>query len=172
MVVKILQDEETYKKTNGNCDKELFKDLEKLVGKFSKCLLKESPDFQTNFSFSRSNFYGLPKVRKSKIIQETIQVQNNEYIKIYEPSDLTLRPTVAGPNFPTCRLSNLVDMLLKPFLIHIKSYIKDNLNFLAKCSRKNKWDTILTNIQIFSMNMASKLLINGLINFQIFRNWF
>ena len=101
-----------------------------------------------------------------------MQVQNNEYIKIYEPSDLTLRPTVAGPNFPTCRLSNLVDMLLKPFLIHIKSYIKDNLNFLAKCSRKNKWDTILTNIQIFSMNMASKLLINGLINFQIFRNWF
>ena len=41
MVVKILQDEETYKKTNGNCDKKLFKDLEKLVGKFSKCLLTE-----------------------------------------------------------------------------------------------------------------------------------
>ena len=41
MVVNILQDEDTYKKTNGKCDTKLFKDLEKLVGKFSKCLLTE-----------------------------------------------------------------------------------------------------------------------------------
>ena len=63
-----------------------------------------------------------------------MQVQNRKCIKIYEPSDLTLRPTVSGPNCPARRLSNLVDILLKPFLIHIKSYIKDNLDFLAKCS--------------------------------------
>ena len=50
---------------------------------------------------------------KSKIIQEAIQVQNNEYIKIYETSDLTLRQIVAGPNFPICCLSNLVDILLR-----------------------------------------------------------
>ena len=58
-------------------------------------------------------------------------------MKIYEPSDLTLQPIVAGPNCPTRRLSNLVNVLLKPFLIHIKSYSKDNLDFLAKCSREN-----------------------------------
>ena len=62
----------------------------------------------------------------------------------YEPSDLTLQPTVAGPNGPTRRLSDLVDILSKTFLIHIKSYIKDDLDFLAKCSRENKWNTILT----------------------------
>ena len=81
----------------------IFKDhLEKLVVKFSICLLKEEQDFLTKFSF-----YGLPNVHKSKIIQEAIQVQNNEYIKIYEPSDLTFQPIVAGPNCPTRRLSNL-----------------------------------------------------------------
>ena len=85
----------------------------------------------------------MPKVHKSKLIQEAIQVQNGEYVKIYEPPDLTLRPTGAAPNCPTLRLSNLVDILLNPFLIHIKSCIKDNLDFLAKCSRGNKWDTIL-----------------------------
>ena len=106
--------------------------------------IKRRTSLLTKFSFTTSNFYGLPKVQKSKIIQETIQVQNSGYIKIYEPSDLTLRPIVAGPNCPTRRLSNLVDILLKPFLIHIKSYIKDHLDFLAKCSRENKWDTILT----------------------------
>ena len=40
---------------------------------------------------------------------------HHEYIKINELSDLTLRPIVAGPNCPTRRLSNLVDILLKPF---------------------------------------------------------
>ena len=131
--------------------KKVFKDLEKLVTKFNNCLLKEEQDFLTKFSFSTSNFYGLPKVHKSKIIQEAIQVQNSEYIKIYEPSDLTLRPIVAGPNCPTRRLSNLVDILLKPFLIHIKSYIKVNLDFLAKCSRENKWDTIFTTFDLVGL---------------------
>ena len=63
-----------HKKTNENCDKKVFKDLEKLVAKFSNCLLKEEQDFLTKFSFSTINFYGLPKVHKSKIIQ-FLQVQ-------------------------------------------------------------------------------------------------
>ena len=64
---------------------------------------------------------------------------------------ITLRPIVAGPNCPTRRLSNLVDKLLKPFLMHIKSYIKDNLDFLAKCSRENKCDTILTTFDVVGL---------------------
>ena len=129
----------------------LLKDLEKLAAKFSNCLLKEEQDFLTKFSFSSINFYGLPKIRKSKLIQEAIQVQKSEYVKIDEPPDLTLRPIVAGPNYLTRRLSNLVDILLKPFLIYFRSYIKDNLDFLAKCSRENKWDTILTTFDVVGL---------------------
>ena len=62
-----------------------------------------------------------------------------------------LRPIVAGPNCLTRRLSNLVDILLKPFLIYIKSYINTNLDFLAKCSRENKWDTILTTFDVVGL---------------------
>ena len=40
-------------------------------------------------------------------------------------------------------LSNLIDILLKPFLLHVKSYLKDNLDFLSKCSRENYEDTLL-----------------------------
>ena len=43
------------KKSNENSDKKFFKDLEKLVAKFSNCLLKEEQDFLTTFSFSTSN---------------------------------------------------------------------------------------------------------------------
>ena len=74
-----------HKKTNENCNKKVFKNLEKLVAKYSNCLLKEEQDSLTKFSFSTSNFYGLPKVHKSNFIQEAIQVQNSEYIKTYEP---------------------------------------------------------------------------------------
>ena len=68
-----------------------------------------------------------------------MQVQNSEYIKIYEPSDLSLRQIVEFPNCPTRRLSIYVDDILtlsKPFLIHIKSNIKDSRDFLGKCSWK------------------------------------
>ena len=61
-----------------------------------------------------------------------------------EPDDLTVRPIVGGSNYPTRSLSQLIDMILKPFLIHIKSYVKDNLDFLRKCSRKNNDSTTVT----------------------------
>ena len=79
----------------------------KNVTDFSNCLLKEEENFLSKISFSSRKFYGLPKVHKSEIIQEAIQVKNSEYVKIYEPSDLTFRPNVAGRNCPTRRLSNL-----------------------------------------------------------------
>ena len=76
-----------------------------------------------------SHFYGLSKIHKSKLIQNAIKEQQKEYVHITEPSDLKLRPTVAGPICSTRPLSNLTDILLKPFLLHLKSYIKDNLDF-------------------------------------------
>ena len=60
-----------------------------------------------------------------KLFRKSYKFKTVNVFKIHEPSDLTLRPIVAGPNCPTRRLSNLVDILLKPFLIHIKSYIKE-----------------------------------------------
>ena len=129
MIVKIFQDEVTHtKKSDENCDRKVFKDLENFVDKFSNCLLKEEQDFLTKFSFLASNFHILRRVQKG-----SIQVQNSKYIEIH---DLTLqRIEVTGPN---CCLSKLVDILLKSFLIHIESYIKGNLDFLPKCSRENK----------------------------------
>ena len=52
-----------------------------------------------------------------------------EYVHIIEPLDLKLTPIVAGPICPIRPLSNLIDILLKPSLIHVKSYVKDNLDF-------------------------------------------
>ena len=127
--------------------KKFSKTLENLLPNLAIVCWEKNKIFKPSFHFQHVT-YGLSKVHKSKITQEAIQAQNSEYIKIYEPSDLTLQPIVSGPNCPTRRLSNLVDIILKPFLIHTNSYIKDNLDFLAKCSRKSKWDTILTTFEV------------------------
>ena len=36
----------------------------------------------TNISFSTSNFYGLPRVHKSKQINEAIEQQDNEFVSL------------------------------------------------------------------------------------------
>ena len=98
-----------------------------------------------------SNFYGLPKVHKSKRIKEAVKEQNSTYIECLEPQDLKLRPIVAGPCCPTRNLSNLVDKIIKPLLIHVKSHIKDNICFLKECSRENNENTILLTCDIISL---------------------
>ena len=99
-----------------------------LANIYKSLLTKAEKLYLTNISFSTSNFYGLPKVHKSKI-NEAAEQQNNEYIEIHEPDDLTVRPIVGGQNCPTRPLSQLTDIILKPFLLYMKSYVKDNLNF-------------------------------------------
>ena len=115
-----------------------MKKIGELTNKYESLLTKVEKLYLTNISFSTSNFCGLPKVHKSKQINEAIQQQNNENIKIHEPNDLTLRPIVGGPNCPTRSLGQFIDIILKPFLIHIKNYVKYNLDFLRKCSQKKQ----------------------------------
>ena len=47
------------------------------ANKYESLLTKAGNLYLTNISFSTSNFYGLPKYRKSKQINETLQQQNN-----------------------------------------------------------------------------------------------
>ena len=70
-----------------------------------------------------------------------------EYVLIIKPSDLKLSPIVAGP-IPTRPLSNLIDILLKPLFLHVKRYVKDNLDFLSKYSRENYENTLLLTFDV------------------------
>ena len=56
MVVKIPQVKETYGIANEICEKKVFKDFEKLVAKFSNCLLEEEQDFLTKFYLQQVTF--------------------------------------------------------------------------------------------------------------------
>ena len=46
------------------------------------------------------------------------------------------RPTVIGPNCPTDELSNLMDLILKPLVYKVESYVKDSFHVLEILARK------------------------------------
>ena len=56
----------------------------------------------------------------------------------------------------------LVDILLKPFLNHVKSFVHDSLDFLNKCPRDVDEDTEIVTLdelactQVFLTNLALK----------------
>ena len=125
MVYDQLNDRATYKKGDSTHDKKVMTSLRKFVAKYDHVLTGKEKDYLVNFTPKTSNFYGLPKVHKSEIISEQIKIQNKEYITALRPEDLKLRPIVAGPKCPTKRLSTLLDIIIKPMIKHVKSYVRD-----------------------------------------------
>ena len=69
MVSDHLNDETTYKMVEANCD-----------AKVMKGIAKKEKEYLTSFTstYNTSNFYGLPKIHKSKLIQNAIKEQQKE----------------------------------------------------------------------------------------------
>ena len=67
-----------------------------LIKKYENSFLKQEIDYPTNFQYESSNFYGLPKIHKSKIISKVIEEQVSEYISYFQPKYLKLLPIAAG----------------------------------------------------------------------------
>lgn len=155
-MLMMLQDTTTYKKTHEARDKETMTKIMLLCNKYRDILLKPEIDFLHRFEYRTSNLYGLPKVHKSDLIKKAIEEQstgNNDCIRIENPDDLKFRPIVGGPNCPTNRLSELIDMLLKPFCQHVPSYLKDNIDFLRFLPRDlmSKEDGLMVTMDITSL---------------------
>ena len=130
LILKILDDQCYYEKCQTYNTKCVLSKLNKLIDNHGNGLTTKEIDYITNFECKESNFYGLPKVHKSKQITDACTVNSSICVNVLEPSDLKLRPIVAGPSCETHRLSNLIDIILKPLVTKVKSYIKDTTDFL------------------------------------------
>ena len=102
--------------------------IKKLSQKYENILNKLEIDHLTNFSASTSNFYSFPNINKFALKSEVL-----------EPSEL--KTIVAGPLCPTRPLSDLLDEILKPFNLLVKTYVRDNIDLLDRCSRANNENT-------------------------------
>lgn len=64
-------------------------------------------------------------------------------MKINTPNNLTFRSIVARPANKIHRLSNFLDILLKPLTKYVKSYIKDYTDSLNKLPKEIPNDSLL-----------------------------
>ena len=110
-------------------------------------------NYITNFDYNPASFYGLPKIHKSEKIQNIMKKTNNVYVKMDPPQDLTFRFITAGPNAPTSKLSEFIDILLKPYLNVIPSYIRDVTDYLNKMPVFR--DEEMSDIQIVTCDVIS-----------------
>ena len=150
-ILEILNDSNNYEKTSKNFDKDTMKNIHVLCQKFNDHLTEKEIDYVTKFEYRTSNFYGLPKIHKSKLLKDAIVDQNSAIIQLYCPNDLTFRPIVAGPVCPTHRLSNMIDILLQPFMTKIASYIKDDFHFLNFVPDEIPEDSLLCTFDVVSL---------------------
>ena len=160
LVETILNDEVYYTKLNTSPEKELKLKYKKFFQKFKSQMTEKEFDYLLNFEVKTSNFYGLPKVHKSKQINEKCKSANSGYVEIPDKiSDLKLRPIVAGPSCHTHRLSNLIDILLRPYTEHVTSYLRDTTDFLNNLPNTIPKNTILTSFDIEALysNIPHKL---------------
>ena len=122
----------TYVKIDSNSDKKLFSKLNHLIDKHTKRLTKKEHKYLTHYQWKSSNFYVKPKIKKCQEILEEIEKSNEIYIKMEPTISLKGQPFIAGPNSPTQRLSCLLKKILTPLVPKLKSYIKDDWDFLKK----------------------------------------
>ena len=151
MIMKHLLDENTYTKLDSWIHNKIQSDLLRFLRKYKMCFTEPEWKFFNDKHHEVSNFYGLPKIHKSMVIESAINNQNSEIIEIFEPNDLKLRPIVGGPKCPTRKLSQLIDILLKPFLKRIKSFIRDSLDFLKNCPRNVDEHTEIVTFDVISL---------------------
>ena len=151
MILEHLNDKSTYQKLDKNMDDSVIKNRSKLLKKYDQCFTKDEKKYLNEKYYETSNFYGLPKIHKSELIEKAIKLQKNTYIEQTEPEDLKIRPIVGGPKCPTKNLSSFIDTILKPFLKHIKSYIRDSVDFLNKCQREVDINTKIATFDVVSL---------------------
>ena len=134
----VLQDHlqtSTYQTADVKSDVKVFKNLKTLMDKHRSCLTNKEFKYITEYEWSTSNFYVLPKIHKCKSITDKISSCHSDCLKLEAPPDLKGRPIVGGPQSPTQHLSEFLEKLLSPLVPHLKSFVKDDWDYLRKLPR-------------------------------------
>ena len=129
-MLEMLMDKSTYETIKNNEDRTIVNKIKRLCQNSHVALTKSEENYLTSFEPKTSQFYGLPKIHKCPEIINAINESNSEYVKVENPPNLKFRPIVAGPACPTHRLSHLLDILLTPYVKHVSTFIRDDIDFL------------------------------------------
>ena len=88
MVMKHLNTDTYEAVTEKNIDKKVMKKIEDFTSTYSHLLKEREAEYLTNFKFSTSNFYMLPKVDKRLEITKLVESNPVDYLKIKDPPEI------------------------------------------------------------------------------------
>ena len=148
MVEVIINDNDYYEKLPWDQHKDIGQRYNNFLRKHQDLLTEKKIDYLQNFEVKSSQFYGLPKIHKSNTISERCKNANSSYVEVKDVTDLKLRPIVAGPSCLTHRLSNLIDILLRPYTNYVKSNLMDTTDFVNNLPKRVPPHTILASFDI------------------------
>ena len=161
-----LRDESTYLEADlENPDKRVMEIIKEFADEYTPEVLTEKEnEYICDFIPTSSKFYCLPKIHKSEEIKRIMEGRPTKYLKMSEPPSIPGRPIVGGPNCPTHKLSNLLDLTLKPLAFQVKSYVKDSFHFLEMLPKSIDFDSTFVTFEVTSLytNIPKELGLEAL----------
>ena len=93
----------------------------------------------------------LPKLHKSKELNDIILAKNSEYINVDKILTIEGRPIVAGPCYHTSVVSQFLHVVMEPTLSFIKHILKDSFDFIDLIDTLCTVNTTLSTCDIISL---------------------
>ncbi len=141
----------SYEQTEENIDKRVHNKIKKFCNKFDGCLTKSEKDAIIDDDWATSNFYVLPKINKSATVVSEISKAQKECVEMNMPTDLKSRPIVSGPKSVTQGISKLLEKILTPLVTTLRSFIKDERDFLRKFPKNINKDSRIVCCDVVSL---------------------
>ena len=141
----------TYERAPPDANKKVYRALIRLCDEFQTCLTKKEREVILTEDWCESNFYVLPKIHKSSEVARQIKHQRSEYIHMQYPTDLKSRPINRDVKSVTQGLRKLIEKILGPLVVHLKTYIKDEFDFIRKFPTKVPTDSHIACYDVTSL---------------------
>ena len=93
----------------------------------------------------------LPKLHKSKELNEIIMAKNSEYVNVDKILTVEGRPIVARPCYHTSVFSQILHVIMKPTLSFIKHILKNSFDLIDRIDTQCTVNTILSTCDIKSL---------------------
>ena len=98
----------------------------------------------------------LPKLHKSKKLNDIILAKNSEYINVDKILTIEGKPIVAGPCYHTSVVSQMLHVIMESTLSFIKHVLKDSFDFIDRIDTQCTVNTILSTCEIKSLYTSIK----------------
>ena len=125
--------------------------------KYKSMLTLKEYNYLTKRKHKISNLYMLPKLRKSKRINEIRQKKQCEYINIEENIIAEALPIVVGPVYHTSSISEILHIIMEPSLAMTSHIAKDSFIFKNRLDKQTGTTLSTCDIKVLYPNIRNDL---------------